>query len=453
MSERSAFPLDVLEFNLDERRTFIQDHDEEMDYICACLSHYYEDVKHAIDYGLSRSVVSHFTYNLVLVLAKGLTSLTIYEYMRGAYLLEEDFDNVYKSWKSVHDSAEEIIPLLVNLEKENYFDEDIEMEDFMMDILPPYCDKAKGCEKLLNLHRRIALSTGSSLLTTLSCYIRHMEQWLADLKSGLYKAIEEDYDRVYWANYNLYKKEYWPIDGHDFRLNVQNDNFFSAEITPDFLKRCLWEEKRDFEHTPTGQLRRDFINNKKDLYFEVKRISLNEEQWRYFFKSICRFEEYQKWIEELNNPPLIDNKVIYPESAWDKIFKDAIDVSKIKPAIASLLSNEFTAPNLFVAHKVLEEIEWLQDEMDTHFISWVDDVYGWPNKARNFKSILSELKSTHTLDWNARTITSSSIALEYKKLADKIRSHFVTMNGRVVSADNTVYFKRPDLYIEHKKKL
>jgi 3-deoxy-D-arabino-heptulosonate 7-phosphate (DAHP) synthase class II len=102
---------------------------------------------------------------------------------------------------------------------------------------------------------------------------------------------------------------------------------------------------------------------------------------------------------------------------------------------------------------VLEEIEWLQDEMDTHFISWVDDVYGWPNKARNFKSILSELKSTHTLDWNARTITSSSIALEYKKLADKIRSHFVTMNGRVVSADNTVYFKRPDLYIEHKKKL
>lgn len=302
MPERSAFPLDVLEFNLDERRTFLQDHDEEMEYICACLSHYYEDVKHAIDYGLSHSVVSHFTYNLVLVLAKGLTSLTIYEYMHGAYLLEEDFDNVYKSWKSVHDSAEEIIPLLVNLEKENYFDEDIEMEDFMMDILPPYCDKAKGFEKLLNLHRRIALSTGGSLITTLSCYIRNMEQWLADLKSGLYKAIEEDYDRVYWANYNLYKKEYWPIDGHDFRLNVQNDNFFSAEITPDFLARCLWEEKRNFEQTPTGQLRRDFINNKKELYFEVKRISLTEEQWRYFFKSICRFEEYQKWIEELKNP-------------------------------------------------------------------------------------------------------------------------------------------------------
>ena len=91
MSERSPFPLDVLEFDLDERRTFINDHDEEMEYICACLSHYYEDVKHAIDYGLSHSVVSHFTYNLVLVLAKGLTSLTIYEYMRGAYLLEEDF--------------------------------------------------------------------------------------------------------------------------------------------------------------------------------------------------------------------------------------------------------------------------------------------------------------------------------------------------------------------------
>lgn len=302
MSERSAFPLDVLEFDLDERRSFIKDHDEEMKYICACLSHYYEDVKHAIDYGLSHSVVSHYTYNLVLVLAKGLTSLTIYEYMRGAYLLEEDFDNVYETWKSVYDSAEEILPLLVNLEKEYYFDEDIELEDFIIDILPPHCDKAKGFEKLLNLHRRVALRTGGSLITTLSCYIRHMEQWLADLKNGLYKAIEEDYDRVYWANYNLYKKEYWPIDGHDFRLNVQNDNFFSNEITPDFLAKCLWEEKRDFEQTPTGRLRRDFINNKKDLYYEVKRISLSEEQWRYFFKSICRFEEYQKWIEELRNP-------------------------------------------------------------------------------------------------------------------------------------------------------
>ena len=299
MSERSPFPLDVLEFDLDERRTFINDHDEEMEYICACLSHYYEDVKHAIDYSLSRSVVSHFTYNLVLVLAKGLTSLTIYEYMRGAYLLEEDFDNVYKAWKSVHESAEEIIPLLVNLENENYFDEDVEMEDFIMDILPPHCDKAKGYERLLNLHRRIALITGSSLVTTLICYIRHMEQWLADLKNGIYKDIEEEYDRVYWANYNLYKNKYWPIDGHDFRMNVQNDNFFSTEITPDFLTKCLWEEKRNFEQTPTGQLRRDFINNKKDLYFEVKRISLTEEQWRYFFKSICRFEEYQKWIEEL----------------------------------------------------------------------------------------------------------------------------------------------------------
>lgn len=306
MPERSPFPLDVLEFDLDERRTFIKDHDEEMEYICACLSHYYEDVKHAIDYGLSHSVVSHFTYNLVLVLAKGLTSLTIYEYMRGAYLLEEDFDNVYKTWKSVHDSAEEIIPLLVNLENENYFDEDVEMEDFIMDILPPHCKKAKGFEKLLNLHRRVALRTGSSLITTLSCYIRHMEQWLIDLKNGIYTNIEEEYDRVYWANYNLYKNKYWPIDGRDFRMNVQNDNFLSVEITPEFLAKCLWEEKRNFEQTPTGQLRRDFINNKKDLYYEVKRISLNEEQWRYFFKSICRFEEYQKWMEELRNPPESD---------------------------------------------------------------------------------------------------------------------------------------------------
>lgn len=423
MSQRSAFPLEVLEFDLDERRMFINDHDEEMDYICACLSHYYDDVKHAIDYGLSHSVVSHFTYNLVLVLAKGLTSLTIYEYLRGAYLLEDDFDNVYKTWKSVYDSADKILPLLVNLDKENYFEGDVEVEDFIEDILPPYCDKAKGYDKLLNLHRRIALRTGRSLISTLSCYIRHMEQWLEDLKNGIYKNIEEDYDRVYLANYNLYKTKYWPIDGHDFRLNVQNDNYFSTEITPDFLAKCLWEEKRDFEHTPTGQLRRDFINNKKDLYFEVKRVSMTEEQWRYFFKSICRFEEYKKWIEELKNPPesdedkkkrraLLSSNTIFN---INKMQAKGIDILGLYRYIGKyFVSNDMKAYQWYALRRFLEKLDILDNCTNVDFKRQMNNQEWFSNAPRrcsdNEMNYYNFLNERHPSMWSTTDLPNGSRA-------------------------------------------
>ena len=140
----------------------------------------------------------------------------------------------------------------------------------------------------------------------------------------------------------------------------------------------------------------------------------------------------------------VSNKKEYSTSVWDKIFKDAIDLSKVKPVITSLLPNKPTAADWFVVHKIFEEINWLQDEVDTHFISWVDDVYGWPNKAKNFKRIQSEFKKNHTLDWDARTITSSAVALKYKGLADTIRNEFVTITDKRVVSDKRQYFKKED---------
>ena len=449
MAVSSPFPLDVLEFNLDNRRSCIEVHDEEMEYICSCLSNYYEDVIHAIDIGLSHSAVSHYSYNLVLILAKGLTSLVIYEYIRGAYLLEEDYDNVYKTWKSVHDSVDEIIPLLDNLEKENYFGEDINTDDFLSDILPPHCERSKGYEKLLNLHRRVSLRTGNSLVCTLRCYLRYMEQWLTDLKNGLYKDIEEDYERVFWANYKLYKQEYWPKDGKNFRNQVLSSKPRFEDFNAEYLKRCLWEERTDFFHTSPGQLWRDHSSDKKELYFGAKDIKMNESQWRYFFKCICRVEEYEKWIDELENP-VVEGKE-YPESDWDKIFKDAIDVKKVKIALQKLLPKKISITTWYIIYKIFVEIDWLQDSISIHFISWVKDVYGWQYKTEDFKnSVNPELKQQHSLDWNTRTMTSAKIAKDNIDFAESVRKEFVIeMNGKTVKEDNKYYFKKPELYISH----
>lgn len=160
------------------------------------------------------------------------------------------------------------------------------------------------------------------------------------------------------------------------------------------------------------------------------------------------YDAYQDYKSSLYG----DNQAEQSASPWDKIFKEVIDVEKVKAVLPRLLSNKSDIPSWFVVHRILEEIEWLEDEMDVHFINWVDDVYGWSANTKNFKHIQPAFKNTHSLDWDAKTITSAKIALDYKAQADTIRNEFVVMDGRTVKSDNTYYFKKPDLYIAHKKK-
>lgn len=160
------------------------------------------------------------------------------------------------------------------------------------------------------------------------------------------------------------------------------------------------------------------------------------------------YDAYQDYKSSLYG----DNQSELPVSPWDKIFKEVIDVEKLKAVLPKLLSNRSDIPSWFVVHRILEEIEWLEDEMDVHFINWVDDVYGWPAITRNFKRVQPAFKKNHSLDWNAMTITSAKIALEYKAMADSVRNEFVVMDDRTIKSDNTYYFKKPDLYIAHRKR-
>ena len=301
MDNNITFPLDELKFSLDERQEFINEHDKEMKYICSSLNHYFEDVSHAISLGVSRSVVSHLTYNLVLTLSKGLTDLVIYEYIRGAFLLADDYDTTYEIWKSVYDSSKKILPLLQKLKEEEFFaeDNDISLKDFLNDINPLDNEEDQG--EQLNLYRLIALNSSEGLVDTLIYFLRVMESLLADFKIGVYKDLEEQYDKIYSANYKLYKRDFWPKDGRDFRPHIENNIPHFEKLTPDYLAKLLWEEKKNYEKTSIGILWRDHFEDKKDLYLEVKNNNFNEEQWKFFFKNICRFEEYNRWIEELNN--------------------------------------------------------------------------------------------------------------------------------------------------------
>lgn len=143
----------------------------------------------------------------------------------------------------------------------------------------------------------------------------------------------------------------------------------------------------------------------------------------------------------------------YNASQWDNIFHDTIDVAKVKCALPSLTSNKvLDIKRWYVIYKVLKEIDWLKDSQATHFIAWVKDVYGWEWETKDFKRVLPGFKNTPTYKWGEDTIKDALTGIEYKALADQVRNKFVTITNGVIK-DNTSYFKKPDLYISHPKKL
>ena len=438
--------------SLENRKTKIGSYHDHMDHVCGLLPQYVTNVKFAIRNGKSRSMVSHLTYNLVFDLMSSLNILYEHEMLSSHYLLADDYDYDYKKWNDFRLSAIEIKKIIEDLEKENYFNESDD-EDIMDDLYLYYLKHNKPIRSHLNLEREVSIFNGNGLLKLLRYYLEIIEDWLEVIKLCQYKIDNRGFDIIYNANYDLYRKDYWPSEGANFRKHIEKHYFRGKSSKIEILEARLTDEQEDFEKCSVGELWRDYIDDKKTLYFEMKKAKLDENQWRYFFKSISRFEEYKRWIDELKHPNLAGKE--YPSSCWDKIFKDAIDIKKVKLAISNLLPPKISIANWFIIYKIFCEINWLQDTTATNFIHWVKDVYGWNFRTEDFKSsVNSELKRQHTLDWDARIMTSAKKAKEYIDFANTVRKEFThEMDGKVVREDNKYYFKNPDLYIDHTHKL
>lgn len=448
-SEKSLFS-DVLPFDLDERSDIIKKHKREVNYICKLLDNYLEDTDRIIGSELPFSMISHLTYNLIHNLVSCLYGLTIYDYLNTSYLLYDNYDDNYEMWDKFREAADDIRSFVNKLKELNVYN--IDNNPKILNLTPPDNTEKNAVYSLLNLEHMLSLINGDGLFNALIYYLRALENKLETIKIGINSLTDDDFERIYYANYTLYVENYWPIEGKNFRHHIESHYFRGRDSKIEILNRLLRDEQYDFEKSRIGALWRDYFDDKKTLYFEMRRMKTDEDQWKYFFKYICRFEEYERWIDELEHPNLTEKE--YPISDWDKIFKGAIDVAKVKIIIPYLLSDRFSKPKLFVLHKVLEEVDWLQDCADTHFLYWIDQVYEWRSSANDFKSIDSRLKDSHTLDWDINTLTSASVSKNYIDLANKIRREFVLeLDGKIVIRDNKNYFLKDDLYIEHKQKL
>lgn len=440
-----------LDDNLETRKEKMAQYIQEMRHFCQQIAQFPSEVKKVIEMHFSHAIISQLTYKLYadsLVFTK---NIVFYSYLNTQYLIGENYDDIYDVWNSYRKNVSNTIKTTQNLIDTNFF-QDNNLEDPKWHGIEENVYWSNISFSKLKSEHELSVTNGNGLLQVLSHALMGIMEILDNLKAGYLFFEEKEFDSIYDANYLLYKRDYWSREGGNFRQNVENNFLRHADNRIEELKSLLRQEKNDFVHSPVGVIWRDFFSDKKELYKRMKNDGINEEQWKYFFNHICRFEEYENWIEELQHPASTIEKE-YPESDWDKIFKDTIDVKKVKDVIPTLLPKKPSIPNWFVVHKIFEEIDWLQDTIDTHFISWVKDVYGWDFQTVHFKSVNSDLKKKHSLDWDVRTMTSAAISRDYIELANKVRNEFVKkMEGEIVKEDNTYYFKRPDLYIDHRRK-
>lgn len=315
-SEKPLFS-DLLAYDLEERKYLINKHKDEQNYICNMVNQYYNDVTHILNNSMPASMISNLTYNLVHNLASCCVGLTIYNYLQTAYLIDEDYDTNYELWKNFSLCARKIEKMVSNLTDANIFniDEPSACENLLLSA-----DSEKRVPiSLLRLQHTLSKINGESLFVALLDKIRYIESSLKTLKLGIYNLTDEDFETIYNANYTLYVENYWSSEGKYFRHHIEDNYFNRGESEIDILSNLLRDEKYDFERTKTGSLWRDYFHDKKKLYFEMRMAKIDEKQWKYFFKEICRFEEYEKWIEELKTPkkPILGLKafVVKPEIA------------------------------------------------------------------------------------------------------------------------------------------
>ena len=159
-------------------------------------------------------------------------------------------------------------------------------------------------------------------------------------------------------------------------------------------------------------------------------------------------EVVEEILDEESAEGSTTNKNAYPLSSLDSIFHKALNLVKVKKAIEDIIIMKgeegkfrLSVKQTFILHKVLEEIDWLDDDTDTTFIQWFDNVYKWPWKTRDFKSVLSNFKHTHSLTWDENTVNDANTGREYRDFANYVRSQFVDIDANGKITDKQEFLK------------
>lgn len=295
-----------LDDNLETRREKMAQDVDELRHFCQQMARFPNDVKNVIDMHFSHAIISQLTYKIYTDSVLVLKDILEYRYLNTQYLVGENYDEIYEVWNSYRENVSIIIKTTEGLVNTNFFSENDYSDPSWHLIFKDVYWKNVSIP-MIKLEHELSTMNGNGLLQVLNESLLVIRELVEKLKNDYLFIKEDEFDTIYEANHLLYKRDYWPSEGRNFRQNVENNYLRNADNRIEELKRLLREEKSDFVHSQVGVIWRDFFSDKKELYQRMKNDGINEEQWKYFFQHICRFEEYEKWIEELKHPATPQN--------------------------------------------------------------------------------------------------------------------------------------------------
>lgn len=301
---------------LEERAQYIRDYEASIEHLFKVMDSYVSEVKYTLEHKLSHSVISRITQNLIINMVHTHDVMSPYSTAMAYYLMDERYDQNHKYWEEFNDRANEIVALIEKLHNNNVFCVDNVDKDSYLQNLHVVAGLKRKALLQVKKENTLAISNGAKLLECLYYVIDIMEEDLSAQKTqGLWlgdSILEEFYE----INYLIYAKEYWPAVERSFRPHILK-YYFKDNVDISELERLKRDQVREFEnYTDTGRIWRDYSEDKIQLASKLKEQIKSDNEWQYFFKNIFELEEYDRWIDELRNPPeekvkaavLIENK-------------------------------------------------------------------------------------------------------------------------------------------------
>lgn len=296
-------------YDLEERSRVVADFYKDVIYLFERFEKYEEEVKYVLEHNLDVNIITRSTLNLTLIMQHLCESGSDYAYAIELYMMDEYYEKIHDLWSAFIDAHQKMKKLFESLEDNNIFESELtDGSDVLKRMF--YEEEVYDRDEMLSdtgtmqiRHEELEKMNGGELLICLDCLLHFFGDILWELKNYNIKRIDESLNKYYERNYLLYAKCYWPAEERNFRPHIIRQRL-KGNVTIDALERLRDEAIHEFEYnTVPGRIWRDYSEDITQMAIQMKEQKLNEEQWKYFFSWVFKLDEYDRWIEELRNPP------------------------------------------------------------------------------------------------------------------------------------------------------
>ena len=301
------YPKPLIE-DLRDRNRCISDFDDEMEYMFGRFEQYEKEVKFVLEHGMDTKIILRSTMNLTLLMHQFCKSLYYYDYAIDMYLMDTRFEKNNTLLAKFTDVRRKIKILFKNLQENDIIGPERLNKD---NVLGKVIDFPKDTDEVITMdaevlqfHREeIEKMNGAELVVCIEHLLQYFDDKLYELIDKERNIWPDNLVHIYFFNYLVYAKNYWPAEGRNFRPYYEHQRL-RGKINTVELENLRLELVRDFEYHPiVGKIWRDNSEDIPRLVQKLREQKIDENQWKYLFSNIFKLEEFDRWIEELRNPP------------------------------------------------------------------------------------------------------------------------------------------------------